>query len=128
MKTLSILLVDDSSVFLDSVEEFLALHGQFRIVGRASNGQEAIQMNEQHKPTLVLMDVAMPVMNGLEATRQLKSSASAPKIFLMTGQDERAYAQVAQAVGADAFLPKSVLAEGLLSLLSPFVAKLDETP
>jgi CheY-like chemotaxis protein len=68
------------------------------------------------------MDVAMPVMNGLEATRRLKRWPDAPTIFLMTGQDDTAYADAARAAGADTFLAKSVLAEELPALLLPLLA------
>ncbi len=126
MKTLSILLVDDSATFLDSAELFLSLDQRLRIVGRASNGQEAIELAGNHRPDLVMMDIAMPVMNGLEATRRLKSKPLPPHVFIMTGQTDSSYAEAARTAGADAFLPKAALAEQLPVVLMPLLSKLND--
>jgi DNA-binding NarL/FixJ family response regulator len=125
VKTLSILLVDDSPVFLDSAELFLSLDKRLRIVGRASNGQEAIELAEHENPDLVMIDIAMPVMNGLEATRRLKSRPAAPQVFVVTGQIDSIYAEAARTAGADAFLGKPTLAEQLPLLLKPLLSKLE---
>lgn len=103
---LRVLLVDDHSIFLDAVETFLRSFARFDIVGRAGDGLEAVRMAERLSPDLILMDMAMPVLNGLEATARIKESPSAPQIIIITLQDEIDYRTSFAAVGADGFVPK----------------------
>jgi CheY-like chemotaxis protein len=94
-------------------------------VGRAGNGQEAIEFAKNQKPDLIMIDIAMPVMDGLEATRRLKSQPLPPQVFIMTGQIDSVYAEAARTAGADAFLGKPTLAEQLPHLLTPLLSKLE---
>lgn len=82
------------------------------VVAEATDGQEAVRLVEQHRPDVVLMDVQMPVMNGLEATRLIKRRWPEIKVVILTIYAY--YRTVALAAGADAFLVKGCLAEDLL--------------
>ncbi len=104
---LSLLLVDDSQSFLNLVETFLASDPGIKVVGRAANGREALDQCELLKPELILVDVAMPEMNGFETTRRLKANAEAPRVILMTGTQVTEYQTAARDVGADGFVLKS---------------------
>jgi DNA-binding NarL/FixJ family response regulator len=102
-----ILLVDDSIEFLDSATHFLSADSCIKIMGCALSGDEALRQTVQLHPDLVLMDLAMPGMNGLEATRQIKVLPGAPRVVILTLHDNAEYRAAAQAVGADGFVAKS---------------------
>jgi DNA-binding NarL/FixJ family response regulator len=104
---LRILLVDDSWAFLGSAEHFLSMEPDLQIVGCVSSGQEAIEQVELLRPDLVLMDVAMPKMNGLTAARRIKALANGPRLVLMSVHDYPAYRAEAAAAGADGFVGKA---------------------
>ncbi len=112
-----ILLVDDSVTFLDSVTRFLAVEPWLAIAGRAHSGPAALDQVLLTEPDLVLMDIAMPGMNGLEATRQIKAQSNAPFVLILTMADDPEYQVVAAQVGADGFLPKVQCRRLLLPLI-----------
>jgi DNA-binding NarL/FixJ family response regulator len=103
---MSVLLVDDNGEFLDSIARLLAEDSRMRIVGRASSGQEALEMTARLKPDVVFMDLAMPEMNGLQATRQLKEQSTPPHVVIMTCHGNKEYQVAASIAGADAFISK----------------------
>jgi two-component system, chemotaxis family, chemotaxis protein CheY len=110
-------LVDDSADFLTSAEQFLAADPQIQIVGRSLSGSEAVARVAVLQPDLVIMDLAMPGVNGLEATRAIKAQARPPRVIILTLYDAPEYRVAATAVGADAFLPKSEFGEQLVDLI-----------
>lgn len=112
-----IILVDDSKDFLDVAEKFISADPDIEIAGRATSGSEAIAMAEKLKPDLVLMDIAMPGMNGLEATRIIKKTENPPKVIMLTLYDNPEYRSVADAVKADGYIGKSDFAVQLLPLI-----------
>mgnify|MGYP001607528225 CR=1 FL=1 len=112
-----VLLVDDSPCFLEAAAGLLSGHAELAVVGQACSGREAIQMVKSRAPDLVLMDLSMPQMNGLEATRQLKAHAAAPKIIIVTLHNSLACQVAAREVGADGFVNKSDFADGLLLVI-----------
>src|SRR6476661_4826227 len=118
MNPLRILLVDDSAEFLESAARLLMLHEELRIVGRAASGSSALEQVAVLKPDLVLMDLAMPGMNGLETTRQIKAQPSAPRVVIMTLYDVAEYRAAARAATADGFIAKSSIRSQLLPLLA----------
>jgi len=97
----------------------LAAHDGFDVVGVVGNGAEAVASSEALKPALVLMDVAMPVLDGIEATRQLRELADPPTVVLITGEDAESGDQRAYEAGASAYLRKS---QELVSVIDVVVA------
>jgi DNA-binding NarL/FixJ family response regulator len=120
MPPLRILLVDDSLRFLESAARFLSGETYLEIVGRALSGKEAIEQIALLRPDLVLMDLAMPGINGLEATRQIKMQPNAPYIIILTLNDSSEYQMAAEAAGADGFVSKAEFSTALLPLISSF--------
>lgn len=120
MPPLRILLVDDSPAFLESAARFLSRDVRFEIIGRALSGSEAVAQVGLLDPDLILMDLAMPGMNGLEATRLIKEQPDAPCVVILTLSDSTEYRVAAEAVGADGFVTKSEFGTALLPLLSKF--------
>jgi two-component system, chemotaxis family, chemotaxis protein CheY len=110
-------LVDDSADFLESAAQFLAADPQIEIVGRSLSGSEAVAEVAVLRPDLVIMDLAMPGVNGLEATRAMKAQARSPQVIILTLYDAPEYREAATAVGADAFLPKSEFGEQLVAMI-----------
>jgi len=109
-----ILLVDDSPDFLKLAARFLAMDPQVEIIARARSGRDALREVAQLKPDLVLMDLTMPEMNGLEATRQIKKLARPPRVIILTLHDSPDYRAAARAAGADDFVAKANLSTDLI--------------
>ena len=119
MLPLRTLLVDDSPEFLGRLEKWLAGHHGFEIVGKAYSGLEAVKEVSVLRPDLVVMDVAMPLMNGYEATVSIKEGAHRPMVILISFFDRRETCEDRDSK-ADAFLKKDSLYRDLL----PTVARL----
>ncbi|HZD56028.1 MAG TPA: response regulator transcription factor [Anaerolineales bacterium] len=111
------LLVDDNPEFLEAAKRFITSEEQLKIIGTALSGQEAIEKVKELNPDLVLMDLAMPDMNGLEATRHIKRQSSSPHVVILTLHDTPEYREASEAVGADGFVPKSDFGVQLLPLV-----------
>ncbi len=112
-----ILLVDDETLFSDAAEHFLSAEPGLVIVGRAASGREAIRLVNELHPDLVLMDLAMSEMNGLEATRYIKTQPNAPRIIILSLHCEDEYREAAKSVGADGFVSKLEFGTELLPLI-----------
>ena len=114
---LRVLVVDDSPALLDLAAELVNASPWAEVVAKASSGIEALKQVEQCRPDVVLMDLAMPLMNGLEATRALRTRADSPRVVLMSVHEEEEYHRAAEKAGATAFLPKTDLTGQLPVLL-----------
>ncbi len=120
MSPLRVLLVDDSHDFLESAARFLSEYPSLEIVGWTFSGRDARELVARLQPDLVLMDLTMPGMNGLEATRQIKALPGAPCVVILTLYDNHEYRSAAEAAGADGFVTKSELGTQLLPLIHTF--------
>ena len=106
---LRIVICEDDERLAALVEELLERDGRFSVVGRARDGDEAVELVEEHSPDMVLMDIAMPGRDGIEATRAIHERDAAQHVVIYTGSDE--YADIARAdeVGAVGYLHKRAL-------------------
>lgn len=116
------LLVDDSDEFLAAASRWIAARTTLRLAGTARNGAEALDWLAGSPAALVLMDCFMPVLDGFETTRRIKSSEGAPWVVLLSVHEGSAMEQEAWAAGADAFLAKSDFASRLPELVRGLVA------
>jgi DNA-binding NarL/FixJ family response regulator len=114
MGTTRVLVVDDNAAFRWCVRAILDSEPTIEVVGEATDGQEAILLARELKPDLVLMDVRMPVMDGISATCQLTDEMPGLTIILMTSIDVEGQTQAAIAGGARACLVKESLLDTLL--------------
>lgn len=122
MPPIRILLVDDSPEFLESAAGYLAAQPDLCVIGRALSGQAALEQAAARRPDLVLMDIAMPSMNGLEAARQIKTWPAPPRIIILTLHDNPEYRSAAAAVQADGFVAKSDFGVQLLPVIRALFA------
>ncbi|OFW63133.1 MAG: hypothetical protein A2Y74_09415 [Actinobacteria bacterium RBG_13_63_9] len=104
-----LLLVDDDEGFRGTLRQLLEQRTAAQVLGEAGNGEDAIRLTNDLRPDVVLMDLAMPRMNGLEATRQLKARWPDLAVIILTVHDEDVYRRTALAAGAAAFLEKKML-------------------
>lgn len=107
-KPITVLLVDDHEVVRKGVRAFLEAHAEFEVVGEARSGEEAIQLTEEYIPDVVLMDLIMPGMDGVEATRQVKNTSPRTQIVVLTSYHEDEYVFPALEAGATSYILKDV--------------------
>lgn len=115
MNKIKILLVDDQELIRESLNIVLGMEEDFELVGMAANGQEAIKLCEQHKPDVVLMDINMPVMDGIDATKRIKSTWPKTQIIILTTFQEVEYVKEALSNGAEGYLLKAIHPKDLAS-------------
>lgn len=110
---LRVLVVDDSESYLEAVSRLLATYSCVGKIDRAHSSAEALSSVMTDPPDLMLVDVAMPGMNGLDLTHAVKALAHPPGVIITTLYDTTIYRQVAMSAGADGFVGKSELGERL---------------
>jgi DNA-binding NarL/FixJ family response regulator len=109
MDTIRVLIADDQSLFLESLSTFLHNYAEdIQVVGLAKNGEEALEKAAELEPDIVLMDVHMPVMDGVEATRRLIEARPGVKILILSTYDEDEYVRKALKLGAAGYLLKDI--------------------
>jgi two-component system invasion response regulator UvrY len=128
MQSLRILLVDDNQAFLDLAARELATDARVQIVGRAQSAEDALLQVQRARPDLVLLDIALPRMNGLEATRQIKACLDPPRVVLVTLHDSSDYRAAGMAAGADGFIPKEDFDTQISPLIETLFGDLPHTP
>lgn len=119
---LRVLVADDHEPTREMLEGLLRHHPGVTFVGAARDGLEAVRLALESRPDVVLMDLGMPELNGLEATRRIKAIEPRIKVLVVTVHDERSYLQAATAAGADAYLVKKDLPARLASVLEAVAA------
>lgn len=110
-----VMLVEDSSRARRALKAYMSLHAGIRITAEASNGKEAISIIRSSPPDIILMDMLMPVMDGLEATKIIKKLWPRVKVIILTMYQN--YQSKALSAGADAFLSKGCSAAELISTI-----------
>ena len=130
--TIRVLLVDDQELFREGLETLLSVHDDIRVVGQARNGREAVDVATRVRPDVVLMDVRMPVLDGVRATRLLVETLPRCRVIVLTTFDDDEYVFDALRAGAAGYLLKDVASARLVeairvtargeSILEPTVA------
>lgn len=105
--THSIIIVDDHQLVLDGLISMLSSMDDFKMLGSARNGKEGASLVKTLEPDLVLMDIDMPIMNGLEATRKIKESTPKSKVIILTMHNEASLIKKVMDIGADGYLLKN---------------------
>jgi DNA-binding NarL/FixJ family response regulator len=110
MKKITVLLADDHMVVREGFRKMLEFEDDFEVIGEAQDGREAVAMVRKLRPAVVLMDIAMPLLNGLEATRQIVKAVPTTKILILSAYSDDAYVTTATGSGAVGFLLKQTSA------------------
>jgi len=117
MTKIRVLVVDDHAILRDGISALLALHGDIEVVGEASEGREAIEKARQLAPDVVIMDIAMPLMDGLEATRAIRKENPKTRVVILTQYDNKEYVSSSLKAGAGGCVPKRAVAADLVSAI-----------
>jgi len=112
-----ILIADDHTLLRNGICALLEAEPDMVIVGEANDGREAVRLTGQHKPHVVLMDIAMPLLNGLEATRQIKREYPEINVLVLTMYDHEEYFREMLEVGASGYIIKRAAATELVSAI-----------
>jgi DNA-binding NarL/FixJ family response regulator len=107
MENVRVLIVDDQLPFREASRMVVEMTDGFEVAGEAENGREAIELVSELEPDLVLMDVQMPGIDGIETTRQISALPDAPAVIVMSTHESGDYVGMAVAAGAVGFIPKS---------------------
>ena len=111
LKQITILLAEDHAIVRQGLCSLLNADGHFKMAGEARTGREAVEKAQALRPDIILMDIAMPVLNGLEATRQILTANPAAKVIILSAHSDDEYIERMIAVGAKGFLEKQTSAE-----------------
>jgi DNA-binding NarL/FixJ family response regulator len=116
-RKIRVLIADDHRLFGDALEAFLSNDERIEIVGKAEDGEEAVKLALAKKPDVVLMDIAMPKIDGVEATKRIRANGCSPSVLMLTGSNSRADVSRAREAGAAAYVTKDRIASHLLEAI-----------
>jgi two-component system nitrate/nitrite response regulator NarL len=109
-----LLIVDDEPLFVEMVEVMLGAEQGIEIVGTASDGEEGVRLAAELDPDVIIMDISMPVMNGIDATREIRETNPGASILILTGGSTVTEIDDARAAGAGGYLTKDRIASELV--------------
>ena len=122
-KPITVLLAEDHAIVRQGLCALLNADGRFRIVGQARTGREAVEMAQTLRPEVILMDIAMPVLNGLEATRQILAANPTARVVILSAHSDDEYIERTRAAGVAGFLEKQTSAEILTEAICEIAAR-----
>jgi len=112
-RQIAVLIVDDHMIVREGIRKLLEAESDIAVIGEAATGRKAVEMIKKLHPDVVIMDIAMPQMNGLEATRQIRQIAPEIKVIILSAHCDDAYVESVMAMGAAGYLIKQVSAHHL---------------
>lgn len=117
MDKIKVLVVDDHAMMRDGIRALSNVHDDIEIVGEAAEGKEAIEKTLELAPDVIVMDIAMPGMDGLEATRRITKKNPKTKVLVLTQHDNKEYILASIKAGATGYIPKKALGSELVSAI-----------
>ena len=117
VKRITVLLADDHMMMREGLRMLLELEDDFKIIGEAQNGREAVALVKKLRPDVVLMDIAMPLLNGLEATRQIRKDFPDTKVLMLSAHGDADYVRQATELGVAGFLLKQTSSDLLAAAI-----------
>src|SRR5512139_880802 len=100
MKRIAVLLAEDHTVVREGLRTLLEAEGDIKVIGEAETGRQAVKLAKRLRPAVVVMDIAMPLLNGLEATRQILKAVPGAKVLILSAHSDDAYIDQVVALGA----------------------------
>ena len=110
MNPITVLLAEDHMIVREGLRALLQLESDIEVIGEAENGRQAVELTRKLRPAVVVMDIAMPLLNGLEATRQILKAAPATRILILSAHSDDAYVERVMALGGAGYLIKQTAA------------------
>lgn len=117
MGKISILIADDHTLVREGTRDRLNREEDFEVVGEAADGEEAVRLVNQLKPSVAIVDIAMPNLNGIEATKQIKKTRPGTAVLVLSAYDDDQYVYAALEAGADGYLLKNVRGHQLVDAI-----------
>jgi para-nitrobenzyl esterase len=112
-----VLIADDHTLFAEALEAILGVDDRIDVVGRARNGEEAVALVESLDPDVVLMDISMPVMDGIEATQRIADTGARACVLVLTGSDAPRDIDAARRAGASGYVTEDRIAAELVEAI-----------
>ena len=106
MKQITVLLAEDQTSLRKSLKWLVELDGDIKVIGEAKNGREAVRLAMNLRPDVIVMDIAMPLLNGLQATLQIMETSPATRVLILSAHPDPAYIEQAMLYGASGYLMK----------------------
>jgi DNA-binding NarL/FixJ family response regulator len=116
-KPLRVLIADDHRLFAEALEAILATDERIEVVGQASDGEQAVELARKLGPDIVLMDVSMPVLDGFEATREIRAAGQEIRVLMLTGSNSRDDVDRSREAGASGYVTKDRIASELVATI-----------
>jgi len=117
MRSIRVLLVDDHALVREGIRALLELQNDIDVVGEASDGREAVQKAQALTPDVVVMDISMPSMGGIEATRQIVKENPSARVVILSRHDNLSYARFLLQAGASGYVPKKAVSAELAAAI-----------
>jgi len=116
-KKVRVLIADDHALFAEALEAILTTDTRIQVVGRARDGREAVELAEQLDPNVVLMDISMPLLDGIEAAKKLSKSRPKTSVLMLTGSNARSDVARARRAGVAGYVTKDRIAAELIDAI-----------
>jgi DNA-binding NarL/FixJ family response regulator len=123
MAVIRVLIADDHRLFAEALEAILAADDRIEVVGQAADGREAVRLARDLRPDVVLMDISMPLLDGIEAARQIRSGHAGACILMLTGSNSRSDVDRARKAGAAGYVTKDRIAAELIDAIVEISAR-----
>jgi DNA-binding NarL/FixJ family response regulator len=117
MKRITVLLAEDHQVVREGFRSLLEHENDIEVIGEAETGRQAVQLTRKLRPAVVVMDIAMPLLNGLEATRQIRKDFPGTNVLILSAHSDDAYVEQVSVLGAAGFLLKQTSSDNLATAI-----------
>ena len=123
MAAIRVLIADDHRLFAEALEAILGSEARIAVVGHAGDGREAVRLTKELKPDVVLMDISMPVMDGIDAAKRIRAEDGGARVLMLTGSNSRADVDRARSAGAAGYVTKDRIAAELIDAIVEIAAR-----